>query len=53
MRVRNRPDFDYNKPISVCSTCYTLGQWHCYDCGKNFCAEHYKTHKDNNQCINC
>jgi hypothetical protein len=52
MKNRTRPDYDYNKPISVCSVCYTLGKWHCYDCNQDFCEEHYYKHKASNGCKN-
>ncbi|MFQ5920461.1 MAG: hypothetical protein ACE5JV_00400 [Nitrososphaerales archaeon] len=47
---RTRHDYDYNKPVAVCITCSTLASWHCYDCGKDFCPEHFNAHKANNMC---
>ncbi len=49
---RTRHDYDYNKPVAVCSTCSTLAGWHCYDCNRDFCMEHYNGHKANNTCNN-
>lgn len=47
---RARHDYDYNKPVAVCTTCSTLASWHCYECGKDFCIEHYNKHKADNSC---
>ncbi len=47
---RARHDYDFNKPVATCITCSTLAGWHCYECGKDFCMEHYNAHKQNNSC---
>gem|GEM_PF-1130417 len=44
MKSRSRY-IDYNRPVAVCCVCYTLGKWHCYNCGKDFCALHFNSHK--------
>ncbi|MCS6767500.1 MAG: hypothetical protein RMJ59_01180 [Candidatus Nitrosocaldus sp.] len=44
--MRSKPRYlDYNKPVAVCSTCFTIGKWHCYECGRDFCVEHFHAHK--------
>lgn len=44
--MRSKPRYlDYNKPVAVCSTCFTIGKWHCYECGRDFCVEHFHVHK--------
>lgn len=47
---KGRKDYDHNNPVRRCSVCYTLSGWHCYDCGKDYCDQHFQAHKDNNQC---
>ena len=47
---KGRKDYDHNNPVRRCSVCYTLSGWHCYDCGKDYCGQHFQAHKDNNQC---
>ena len=48
---KSRSHYDYNKPISKCVVCYVLSGWHCYDCGHDFCSDHFQKHKENNECI--
>jgi len=42
--------FDYNQPTGRCKVCSTLSGWHCYDCGGDFCQNHFEHHKDNHFC---
>jgi len=42
--------FDYNQPTGRCKVCCTISGWHCYDCGSDFCQNHFENHKDNNFC---
>jgi hypothetical protein len=42
--------FDYNQPTGRCKVCSTLSGWHCYDCGSDFCQNHFEHHKDNHFC---
>jgi hypothetical protein len=50
--VKPRKDYDYNKPIGKCVVCYTLSDWHCYDCNNDFCEVHFQDHKQKNLCVN-
>ncbi|MEO9364477.1 MULTISPECIES: hypothetical protein [Candidatus Nitrosocaldus] len=44
--MKSKPRYlDYNKPVAVCSTCFTIGKWHCYECNRDFCIEHFHVHK--------
>ncbi len=46
--MKSKPRYlDYNKPVAVCSTCFTIGKWHCYRCNRDFCVEHFHVHKCN------
>src|SRR5437773_2152644 len=45
--AKPRKDYDYNKPIGKCVVCYTLSNWHCYDCSNDFCGIHYEDLKTN------
>ena len=50
-KPKSSKKFDYNKPISRCSVCYTLSGWHCYDCENDYCESHFHIHKETNQCM--
>ncbi|MEM2919369.1 MAG: hypothetical protein QXW14_03905 [Candidatus Nitrosocaldus sp.] len=51
--MKNKPRYlDYNKPVAVCSTCFTIGKWHCYECNMDFCVEHFHVHKCSSVVIN-
>ena len=49
-RPRSTRYFDYNQPTGKCKVCSTISGWHCYDCGGDFCQNHFERHKNNRIC---
>ncbi|MGI0089954.1 MAG: hypothetical protein ACREAF_06395 [Nitrosopumilaceae archaeon] len=43
--------YDHNNPVSICSVCFTLGGWHCFECSKDFCNDHFASHKELQLCV--
>ena len=49
---RNRgKSYDHNNPVRICTVCSTLGDWHCYECSKDFCSSHFTNHKEMQLCV--